>query len=285
MTDEPGRQAAPGAPVITRGELEAVIRRAAELLLDDRAEEPLDERELVAIAEEVGIPAPYARQALYERAGAPDSALRDRLWGPARAVVFRRMEGRASAVLQRLEDHLVGEQYLRLVRGTPGRRMFAPADDAITSALRVLTRPSRRYPLTRLRRLDLAVRALDENSAHVALTADLGDRRRGAIVRSGFGGALSALVGAGVAVPITAAAAALGPEAAVAAGALGGTTLFMGGLATSIAITGRSFRRRLARIRFEVDTLLDRLEHGPSLSAPPAPWRRRIARQAIGDRR
>lgn len=272
----------PDTGVIVRRELESVMQRAAALYLDDSAEEPLDEAELVSIAAEVGIPASYVRQALYERArGSEDTGLADRLLGPERALVFRTMDGSAPVVLGRLEDHLIGEQYLRLVRRSGERRMFAPADDTITRAVRAITRPRRRYPLTRLRRLELAVRPLDEQSAHVAVAADMSDQRRRAVVGSVLGSAFSALAGAGAAVPIAiGGVAGLGPEMALAAGTLSGAAVFAAGSAGSVALAGRRFRRRVARIRFEVNSLLDRLEHGASLATPPAPWRHRIGRRS-----
>ena len=70
MADESNRQdkheQAPRA--ITRRDFEVVIRRAAELSADeaDSRDESLSEEEAVRIATELGLPARYVRQALFE---------------------------------------------------------------------------------------------------------------------------------------------------------------------------------------------------------------------------
>lgn len=267
----------PPAKYIAKTELEPVIRRAAELYMEEAAREIVDEDELVAIAGELGIPRHYVRQALYERVRLGEPSLVDRVWGPRHVVLHRSVNDAEKVVLGRVEDYLVAEQYLRLERRQGERRTFVPADDTITRALRTFTRPASRYPLARVRRVEVAVRPLEEHSAHVSVAVDLGDRRRSS-VRGALlgGGALSAIVGTGVGLPMGfLIAQSAGPEVGVAAGILGGATTLAAGLGVSVSVGARRFRRKALSMRHDVEQMLDRLQHGLRLGPGPAPWRHR----------
>lgn len=273
----PARTSAGG---ITRRELEAVIRRAAELYAADAdAAERISEDDLLRIAAELGLPERHVRQALLEvRTSPAESSALDRLLGPAAASGTRVVRGEADRVFDRLHDYLTTREYLRVLRRQGGVALFEPADDAISKMARIFSRPSGRHHLARAHRVRLAVNALEPGTAHVRLEIDLGDRRRNhAISGAGLGGALGVSVGGGLAAVAAVAAA----DVAGDAGAIAAAALTFGGTFTALASAGLAlararFRRRLDAARLEIDGLLDRMESGESLDPPPAPWRHRL---------
>lgn len=271
---------------ITRRELEAVIRRAAELYAADAdADERISEEELLRIASELGLPTRHVRQALLELPGAPSRpSLLDRFYGPATVTGARAVPGDADTLFRRLEDYLTTKEYLHPLRWERRRAWYAPADDPISKIARAVSRPGGRYHLARARRATLAVEPLERGTAHVRLDLDLSDRRKGSVAAgTTAGGLIGALAGAGLALAAAPAAAELaGPVAGAAAGlfAFGGTLTTS--LTAALAMARTRFRGRLAAARLELDGLLDRLERGQPLDPPPAPWRRRLGARLTG---
>jgi hypothetical protein len=274
--EEPGR-------AIARRDLEAVIRRAVELSVQDAsADEVLAEGEVVRIAAELGLQPQHVRQALYELPGLraqPHWA--ERYFGPAILTASRPVPGAPESTLRRLEDYLVTREYLQIVRRKGDQVALAPADDTISSIARGLLRSGKRHHVAKAQRVLLSVRPLDAQNAHVRIEADLEDKRRESVRGGLFGGGVAGLiVGSLGAVGVDMA---LGPGLAT---TIAQTLALGGGIAASatagIAAAGAGFRRRMAEARMEIDGLLDRLERGDRLEPPPAPWRRRLQGRFFG---
>jgi hypothetical protein len=281
VSDEP-KPVSPGR-AIARRDLEAVIRRAAELSYSEGdAEERLSEDEVVRIASELGLQPKHVRQALYEQPSLKaQPTWSDRYYGPAIVSASRSVPGEATLTTRRVEDYLTTREYLQIIRRVRDQVLLEPAEDAISSLARGLLRPGSRHHISRASRVLLTVAPLDEATSHVRIEADLSEQRR-SYVRSGMalggvGGLIIGSVGAGL-VDL-----ALAPGAIT---AIGQVVAFGGGLAASVTAgimsAGARFRARVAHARREIDALLDRAESGGRLDPPPAPWRRRIQMRLFG---
>jgi hypothetical protein len=290
-TNLPTPAPAPGGDRgITRRQLEAVIRRAAELYAAETdADERLSEGELLRIADELGLPEQHVRRALFELPEEPeDPSLVDRVFGPGILTATRTVPSEPGVTFQRLEDYLTTREYLQLRRRQPERALFGPADDTISNIARALSRPSSRFHLARARKVGLAVRPLDAAHSHVRLEVDLQHRRRDAVKGAAAGATIVGLgLGAGafalVGVPVTDL---MGTAAGVAAGVAGGAAGFAAGAAGVVTGVAARFRRRFTAARLEIEGLLDRLERGDRLEPPPSPWRRRLQiGSGLGQRR
>lgn len=264
---------------ITRRQLEVVIRRAAELYAADTdADERISEAELLRIAEEIGLPARYVRQALYEAIDDAEATVLDRIAGPGNLIVARSIPVDAGPILRHMEEYLVTREYLQLRRRQGEKAVFVPADDLISRFARSLSRPARRFHLARARAVGVEVHQLEPGWAHIRLEVDLSVQRN-ELVRGGgiLAGIFGAAAGTGLAI-LTApvAGAALGDLA----GIIAGTTAFVGTAAAStaagIAAAAARFRARAAAAREEIEVLLDRAQRGETLDPPPAPWRRSL---------
>jgi hypothetical protein len=268
---------------IARHDLEAVIRRAAELsLADTDADEQLSEEEVVRIATELGLSPRHARQALYELPDVePTASVFSRQFGSAIITAARAVPGNADGTLRRLEDYFSTREFLQVLRKRPGRISFAPAEDTISNLARGLLRAGPRFQLARAQQVILAVRPLDERVTHVQITTDYEDQRRSAIRNSLLGGGfVGAVIGALAGFFATG----LGDPSV--AGTI--ATAFAGGAIGSMVagpqIAGVRFRAHMKDARTELESLLDRAEHGERLEPPPAPWRRRLQMKFLGSR-
>lgn len=282
MGDEP----AGGVPErrIGRGDLEAVIRRAAELSVRAAdADERLSEADLLRIGEEVGLPARHVLQALHERPELKsDPSLFDGLFGSAVVVAHRALPGQAAQTARRIETYLATHEYLRVVRSREGAVLLVPAEDTLSSLARVFTRPKKRHYISRARRVAAAAHPLEAGSAHVRLEADLGEQRRRAIVGGVTVGSSFGLAAGGIGAGVIATM--VDPGSAVAlAGILGSiSTGLVAGLGGGVLVAARRFKGKVREARTELEGLLDRLERGERLEPPPAPWRRRLRSRFMG---
>src|SRR5512145_1373975 len=94
---------------ITRSDLPAVVKRAAELAaLEGDAEEQLPEEEVVRIAAELGLSERHVRQALFEGAQEEqEPTFLDRQLGITRIMATRAVPLNAEQARHALEDYLV----------------------------------------------------------------------------------------------------------------------------------------------------------------------------------
>jgi hypothetical protein len=271
---------------ITRSDLELVIRRAAELYTREaESNDHLSEAEVLRVADELGLPQRYVRQALYELpTTAPEGTGLGAWYGPVRVQETRVVPGPPPPVMDRLEEYLVTREFHQLLRRQPYRAAFAPADDTISNLARAVRRPQRHWQIARSERVFVEVRPMPEDTSHVRVELDLARQRKRAVTASVAGGVavgvpLAALLGLPVGALVFDLAG--GPAAAAAAIAAGATSLG-GSIAAGMAIGRARFTSRIERARMEIAALLDRLEGGSRLDPPPAPWVRGLRSRISG---
>lgn len=260
MTDSvpPGRR-------LERAALERVVLRAAQLQAGSRElEDGLSEDEVLKLGAEVGIPAPYVRQALMEermRADVPaERGLAAYLAGPRHVSAERAVAGTAEHVAARLEHWMESGELLVVKRRFADQLTWEPRRGTMASLKRSFRLGGRDYHLARAREVGAQVSALGPDRVYVRLVADVGNTRN-----EHLGGAATlATAGAGVSGILLA----LGfaPLVAVLAFPLAS----LGAVAVA-----RSHRRDAERVQVALEQVLDRLEHGEiTLPAPrgrPAP--------------
>lgn len=238
--------------LISREALDRIIQRAAELQTGERdIGEGLTEAELVALGNDVGIPARYLKQALLEERTRTPDAESPRRWslvGPARLDAHRVVPGDRGAVERALSLWMEDQELLRVKRRYPDRTTWEPQVGFIASMQRGLRAGGRTYALTRAIEIAGQVTQLEPGFCHVRLSADVRNLRQGrlagAAVLAGLGAAGSAVaVALGVLLPFT-----VLPVAGF--GLLSLTTL----------VAGRS--AQLERIEVALEQVLDRLERG-----------------------
>ena len=262
----------PTPPVhLNRSELDRVIRRAAELQLQEGSEadeSTLSEDEVLRIGKEVGLAPSHMRRALGElRAEAmvpalpPDDGLLRDLVGPARIRAERVIPGDATEVEERVVRWLADVESLHAVRRRAGVSLWEPAEGFLAQLQRGLKWGGQRYMLAEAKQVELSVQSLEDGYALVTLTVDLTNHRleQGAGAMGGFA-AGGAVLGSVLTASLTAfpplAIAAVGVAAAGAAGA--------GGLAVGRA----TYRQKAERVRLASEGLLDRLERGDLVKPP-----------------
>jgi hypothetical protein len=233
-------------------ELEAVIRRAAELQADSsaRLEEGVSEAEAVRIGQELGLDAATVRRAMADVRGRPaaEKGLLVTLAGPRIAHASRIVNRPAASVATQLESHLRERELMLTERRFADRTRFV-RDSSVAAGLvrfgRGFTGSSHR-PVD-LKQLDLSVSAIDADSCLVQLSADLGGTRGGLV-----GGVIGGSGGATIAWGAVAWATAL-PDPL----ALLGVPVLAGAWLGTRAIFG-TVRRS---VQEKIEALLDQVEH------------------------
>ena len=250
----------PGFPErrVTSGELERVIRRAAELQFDEGADVgDLEVREVVRIGEEVGLDARHVRRALAEvqaesllPALPVDTGVPARLWGAGIVRHSRAVRGSASEVQELVEGWFSDRESLRCVRRQPGRSLWEPAGGLVKQMQRALDVGGHGYVLAKARNVQLAVEGLEEGWSLVTIAVDLRNLRAeqatGWLLGLGLGGTASAV------------------GTAVLAGGIGVLVplLAVGFVGVGAWAAGLTIRKVRGRIELVVLGLLDRLEQG-----------------------
>jgi hypothetical protein len=263
---------------ITRKNLELVIRRAVELSAQGDPEERLEDDEVIRIAAELGLPARSVRQAMYEVPPEPhEPSLTEKLYGPDSISGTRAVQGESRSVMVRLEKYLTIREYMQIRRRVEDGIVFMPADDTVSTVVRLVFRSSSRYHIARIPQVAVYVRPLEPGWAHVRFDLDISEKRRAAVSQTMMVGTLiGVIVGTGgvIAVLSTAAisSAVLLPSALIAAGLAG----FAAGFAAALAAARARYRSWVTGAREELTALLDRAEHGETLEPPPAPWWQKI---------
>jgi|GEM_PF-1193946 len=248
---------------VTRTDLDDVFRRASELSMETpSAVEVFSEDEVLEIGRELGLSPAQVRQALYERVVPREPNLADRLCGAdARPVVYTIMRVPSERLTPRLIQTLAEREGLQVVRADGPRRIMVRTRDPMSRFMRFVSGRSRVATLSAAGRVELAVRPLDAATSHVALAADYTRSRRRTLRRavilgtgaSGFAAAATGAAGIAGAMQFAP------PEAAVAAGIMGGIATFGGGIAGTLLLAGRRVRRRLDATRASMQALADRL--------------------------
>lgn len=264
---------------LTRGEFDAVIRRAAELSASDSeaAEGALTEAEVFRIAREVGLSERHVRVALAEvRTGPEPTGVLDRIFGPAFIRAARVVPGTPTALASKLDDFFVGTQLLQPVRRGPTQLQYRPALDWASKLARAASFTQRKYYVASAKSVEVRLEAVDDNSVLVELIVDPGTRGDNIAGASVGGGSVGVGVGIGATATVITSGGAvlLGTGIGFVAGAL-----VIGGITYAVGV---SHKKKLGEVLIEVEGLLDRLENGESLEPPPASWRSWVKRQFHG---
>jgi hypothetical protein len=271
MEEVPGRS-------LSRGEFDAVIRRAAELATSDPdgSEGVLTEAELFRIAGEVGLSEGHIRIALAEvRSGETGQGVVDRVFGASSIRVSRVVRGTPQALADEIDEFLVASRLLQPVRRGVGILQYRPAVDWASQLARAASFSSHKHYIASAKSVEVRFESVDAERTLIEFVIDPGTRGddiAGAIFGGGIGGGVAGtFAGIGLA--------ALAPIAvAVAAGVVVG-----GGVCTGIGYAvGRNHKRKLVEVRSEVEGVLDALELGDSLEPPPPSWRRWVKRHFHG---
>lgn len=248
----------PSKVPVTRAALERVLARAAELQSATgepvESTESLTEAQVLELGREVGLSPMHLQQALAEErarivpAGAPDTGLARRLFGPSRVSAQRVVPGTPARLLELIDRWMQRDELLRTVRVRPDARVWEPTGGLVGSLRRAFS--GRDYALFRAGEISATVVPVDTSTTLVRLEADYGALRSslgqhtvsGAVVGSGV--AALALVFA-TAIP---AAIAVLPGVAIAAG--------------SYYRSRGTQRHALQRAQLSLEQILDRLESG-----------------------
>lgn len=250
---------------LSAAEVEAVIRRAVELQAQEveggAGPEGLTEAELVRIGSELGLSPQHVQRALAEIAVQPP---REEGWfgrglGPGVVQASRLIRRPAEQVRAELDTYLRERECMVVHRRFPGHVVYREASGATAALQRAAVQVGGRYPLLGAKQLEVGVRALDEDSCYVSLAVELRSQRTGwaaggLAAGGGLGGATAVFLGIAVAPPA----------------ALVGVPLLL----VPIAAARAAYRRSHARMQGQLESLLDRLEHGELGAAAPAGWRR-----------
>lgn len=264
---------------VTRRDLPAVVKRAAELAaLEGDEEEQLPEEEVIRIAAELGLSERHVRQALFEGAHEEvEPTFLDRQLGVPRIMATRAVPLTPEQARAALEDYLITREYLRPIRRQSVSTSFEPADDAVSAVARAFSRP-KKHCLAAARGVELTVRELQPGWAHVRLKATYPDVRKKHIAGATAGTLfLGGPVGtaAGMAVGVLANGP-LSDPVSIALGAATGLGVFAAAAAGFWKIARNNYRNWRERTMNETNGVLDRLEKGDTLRPPPAPWLRKL---------
>lgn len=263
---------------LTRQELDAVIRRAAELAGADSesGDGGFTEVELLRIAGEVGLSEEHVRRALAEvRSGEAEGGFLDRTFGPASITSSRVVRRSAAELRGELDEFLVATQLLQPIRRGKELLQYRPALDWASQLARAASFTSRKYYVASAKSVEVRVESVDDERTLVELRVDPGTRGDdvvGAVLGGGTAGSVVGGVG-GVAL------ATMAPL-----GLAIGVGLVVGlGVWTGIGYAvGNGHKRKLLEVRSEVEGVLDDLEAGRSLEPPPSSWRRWVKRHFHG---
>ncbi len=238
--------------LISREALERIIQRAAELQAGERdIGEGLTEGELLALGQDVGIPARYLQQALLEEQTrtvlAEGSGALAWLVGPERLSAERVVPGDRTAIERGLGAWMEQEELLQVKRRHADRTTWEPKVGAFASIQRALGARGRAFALSRAAEVAGQATQLESTFCHVRLLADVRNLRR---MRLGIAATLLAMgvaaTGAFVAMTV------LAPFAYIPLAVLG-----VGALAAL-----RSHRIQYEKIQLGLEQVLDRLERG-----------------------
>lgn len=261
---------------LTRQELDAVIRRAAELSGTDADDGSFTEGELYRIAGEVGLPEAHVRRALAEvRSGEVGGGLIDRVFGPSMVGASRVVSGDPDDLAREIDEFLVASQLLQPVRRTRGVLQYRPALDWASQLARAASFTSRKYYIASAKSVEVRLKRVDDGGVLIEFLVDPGTRGDD-VVGALLGGAAAGGAVGGVGGVALAGAAPL--ALAVGVGVVAGVGVWTG---IGYAV-GRGHKRKLVEVRNEVEGVLDDLEAGRSLEPPPSSWRRWVKRNFHG---
>lgn len=239
-------------------EFDQVIRRAAELhaATGESAGGSITEADALRIGRSLGLSTECLLQALSDTPAPASgrSGLLARVLAPDTVRACRAIRGEPGTIARALEHYLVRCEHLVVLRRLDDHVIFTRAIGVPAALKRAASRVARRSPLLAVRTLDVAVHPLDEGTSYVSLSTAVRSTRTIT--------AASAVVGSCTGAAAAAALAAVGaaPEAAL---------LAVPALGAGMAAGGRAHHRKGAvRLQTQLESLLDRVEHGELSSRP-----------------
>lgn len=248
--------------LVTRGALERVLARAAELQGASGEEtdglDSLTESQVEELGREVGLSAQHLRQALAEERARIEplavagTGVAQRLFGADRVAAQRVVRGKPERVLGTLDRWMQKEEWLLVVRQRPDRILWEPRRGILGSLRRILG--SRDYALSRADDIAATVVPVDEESTLVRLDARFASLRR-AMAGQTAAGAVIGGAGTGVAVLLNA----MIPVAIVPV---------IGLSAVAYYSSRRTQEHAVQRAHLALEQILDRLERGEA--QPPS---------------
>ncbi|HEX2187485.1 MAG TPA: hypothetical protein VHG51_01245 [Longimicrobiaceae bacterium] len=254
---------------VSSQELEAIIRRAVEIQSAAGGPDETDgipEAEVVRIGQELGLEPAAVRRAITDvRGRAPaERGVMAATMGPRTVRAARTVRRPAAAVGMLIEEYLVACEYMVVQRRFPDRTRYVRAQGVGAALGRAFRKAQERHTALDLEHMEVAVSAIDEDTALVELSVDMGP------VRAGF--AASGVVGGGAAATAIAVSVLVtpivDPLALVGIPLWGGMMLGMRGI---YGVFSRSTHEKL-------EAFLDRLEHGelrtPQREKPD--WRKQL---------
>ena len=256
--------------VLTRDDLEIVIRRAAEIEAQQGGDSPdLSADDVIRIAGDVGLSEESVRRALAEfYAGSSGDGLLtehgwfSRLCGPALVRAVRRVPRSAEAAKAQLESHFRANESLSLVRRVKWGSLWEPEPGVVAAITRSVDLFGRGYDLAkRTRAVEIAAVPLSEDESLVTLTADLGGERASWFWGLGMAGGGGATVGASIFI--------VGLPSLPAVAALAAPIL----LAAGVTLARTGYWKVVERMQLTLEGLLDRLEHDEPLAKDRSTWR------------
>lgn len=203
---------------IDRGQLERILQRAAELQAQERdIGEGLSSDEVLALGKEVGIPAPYLRQAILEersRGEPPGPAgLADHLVGPGEVSAMRVVPGEPERIEAALLWWMEKQELLVLQRHQPGRlswERMGGMQAALRRGMATFDAAHARFMLAKAETVTAFLVPLEPGYCQVTLSAVTRENRRGylagAVTLTGLGAAGTAVLLTLGALPLIAAA-------------------------------------------------------------------------------
>lgn len=255
MTNLPDRTTPPGGLTerrLSNRDFELVIRRAAELQARDAEGgigETITEAEALRIGQELGLSTEHLHRALaeVEDAGPVETGLIAGLFGPRVVHASRVIPGDAEPIARTLETYLLEREYLAVLRRFNNRVVMTQATGVVAAMGRASSQIFSRSPRLRVDNLEVSVRSAGDGYSHVYVATSLKGARSAAAVSSIGGG----LAGGGVTGAVLAIA--IAPPAALVALPILGASVFGGHL---------YYERLTRRVQVQLESLLDRLEHG-----------------------
>jgi hypothetical protein len=272
MANLPDRPSDPSSNLPARRlsapQVEAVLRRAVELQARESdarvaAAEGLSDFELIRIGEELGLSPRHIQQALVETSEGPptDESWFGRGFGPSVVRASRLIRRDVTLASTELDAYLREKECMVVHRRFPEHVVYAQGAGVTATLQRAAAQVSGRHPLLNLKQLEVGIRPVDERSTMVSLSVDLRPQRTGLVA-----GGLVAGSGAGSAAAIFLAIAVAPPVAAL------GAPLIAGSLLGFRAIYRHSYQKTQAQL----ESLIDRLEHGELAPSNAPSWRQRL---------
>ena len=182
---------------VTRGALERVLARAAELQgasgEDTESHDSLTESQVIDLGREVGLSPENVRQALAEERaklttdGTSGSGLAHQLFGPNRVTAQRVVRGTPARVLDTLDRWMQRDEWMRVIRQRADLIVWEPRRGLLSSLRR--TFGGRDYALFRANDIAATAVLVDSDRTLVRLEADFTVLRRGATKQT-VGGAV-----------------------------------------------------------------------------------------------